>query len=248
MSKDNYFKNSYKNRFKKKTTNQKNSVNFLDKNAPIIYCNHSTPCEIDSRLIYPNIPFFYQAAFIDPGTVSCAIRIVRYYVEQNKIDVLWFGIHNFGTEISQLMENTGPSLNPIMEKLKYCHNIIIERQFKDDDIKVVNYRGFQHIITYIQDHVKDCGFKPVIIEVDVGIKTTFLGGPANRGQNGGVKIKEWSKKFARMVCISRCDYISLAIINSSCNKQEEDLSDVLCYEYAWWRYRQIIMHLWVNKK
>lgn len=242
MSSFNPFRNGYKRNFNKKS---KVTSNTLKK--PIIYNNHTIGCELDSRHFYPTLPFFYQAAFIDPGIVSCAIRIVRFFPESGKLDVLWFGIHNFGTEINEIMKNTDREFAPIVTKLQYCHHILIEHQFKGNknaSTTVVNYRAFQHLFSYIQNLVKDKGFCPVIVEVDVKLKTTYLGGPSNERENNGQKIKEWSKKFARDVSLYRGDYLSYCILEGCAEKQDEDLSDTLCYEYAWWSYLHTIKHLW----
>lgn len=243
MSSFNPFRDGYKRRFKN-STKKDSSTNLKQ---PIIYNNHTIGCEIDSRHLYPNLPFFYQAAFIDPGIVSCAIRIVRFFPETGNLEVLWFGIHNFGTEIEEIMKNTDREFEPIALKLQYCHHILIEHQFKGGGThktKVVNYRAFQHLFSYIQKLVKDKGFCPVILEVDVKLKTTYLGGPSTERENNGVKIKEWSKKFARDISLHRRDYLSYCILEGCAEKQNEDLSDTLCYEYAWWTYLHQVKHLW----
>lgn len=231
----NPFKNRYKKNFKTNKSGMKD---------PLIYSNHSTEAAIDSRILYPNLPFFYQGAFIDPGYTSCAIRIVRFFVESNHIQVLWFGIHNFGMEITQIMSDMEVSFNPILEKLKDCHHIVIESQLMKSR---TNFRTFQHMISYIEINVRNQRMKAVIIEVDIKLKTTFLGGPTTKNQNGGEEIKEWSKKFARFVSKIRCDSLSICILEACCVKQDEDLSDTLCYDFAWWLYFKTIEHLWKKK-
>lgn len=228
----NPFKNRYKKNFKPNTSGMKD---------PLIYSNHSSEAAIDSRILYPHLPFFYQGAFIDPGYESCAIRIVRFFVELNFIQVLWFGIHNFGMEITQIMSDMENSLNPILEKLKDCHHIVIESQLMKSR---TNFRTFQHMISYIEMNVRNQRMRPVIVEVDIKLKTTFLGGPTTKKQNGGEEIKEWSKAFARYASKIRGDFLSISIVDGCCKKQDEDLSDTLCYDFAWWLYFKSIEHMW----
>ena len=52
---------------------------------PIIFNPHTKGdiC-LSSQTLYPGSDFI-QATFIDPGTVSCAFRIVRFYILTRKI-------------------------------------------------------------------------------------------------------------------------------------------------------------------
>lgn len=236
----NPFKNCYKKNFKKK----KIPGFHCSLEEPIIYCNHATTGAIDSRNLYPQIPYFQQCAFIDPGVVSCAIRIVRFFPETNLIIPIWFAIHNFGMEITQVMSDMESSIAPILTKFQECNFIVIESQLMKSR---TNFRTFQHMISYLEMNTRDKGLRPIIVEVDIKLKTTFLGGPTTKTTNDGVRIKEWSKKFAREVSLRRHDYLSFSILESCCVKQDEDLSDTLCYEFAWWSYYPTISEKIKNK-
>lgn len=240
--------NRWKNNFKGKkkhsdpgvvnTGNDKGNIS-----EPTIFCNHTGEYCLDSRLFYPNLPQFIQAAFIDPGKVSCAIRIVRYFIHNSSIEVLWFGIHNFGVGMEQIIMGVETELLPIKEKLQMCHHIIIESQFMKSE---VNFRTFQHMISHIESFTRNTGIRAIILEVDIALKTVFIGGPRNKNQYGGVEIKEWSKQKAKYELLNREDYVSYCILKSSLDKQYEDLSDTVCYEFAWWYYIRTIKHLFIN--
>lgn len=237
MSGYNPWKNSYKRRFKpKKEINDKI-------NDPTVFSNHTEYRCLDSRILFPHLPQFIQAAFIDPGKVSCAIRIVRFYLQYNYIQLLWLGIHNFGVGMEQIITGVETELLPIKEKLQMCHHIVIESQFMKNE---VNFRTFQHMISYIESFVRNVGMRAIIFEVDIALKTVFIGGPRNKNQYGGHEIKEWSKLKARYEMCKRMDYVSCSTLESCLDKQDEDLSDATCYEIAWWGYLSKIRHLFTD--
>ena len=240
----NYWKNNFT---KKKSHGIPGVVNMgNDKgniSEPTIFCNHIGEFCLDSRIFYPSLPQFIQAAFIDPGKVSCSIRIVRYFIQTRDIELLWFGIHNFGVGMEQIIMGVETELNPIREKLQMCHHIVIESQFMKSEI---NFRTFQHMISYIESSVRNNGMRPIIFEVDIALKTVFIGGPRTKNQYGGTEIKEWSKIKAKYELIKRGDYVSYCILESSLSKQNEDGSDTVCYEFAWWFYIRHIKHLFIK--
>uniref|UniRef100_A0A6C0BDM4 Uncharacterized protein n=1 Tax=viral metagenome TaxID=1070528 RepID=A0A6C0BDM4_9ZZZZ len=234
-SKNLHWKGGFKRRFNKKkvddTPSHHNCVSGI--RDPIIFSNHINENCIDSRRLFPKIPQFFQAAFIDPGRVSCAIRIVRYYVDKNIFEVLWFGIHNFGTDIPDIIVGMEREIDPIKDMLRLCHHIVIESQLMKSQ---VNYRTFQHMISYIEGFVRNQGMKAVIFEVDIALKTVFIGGPRCKSQNNNEEIKSWSRKKAREISLLRCDFVTLSILENSLKKQDEDYSDTVCYDFAWWFY------------
>jgi hypothetical protein len=223
-----------KNFYKKKIT-KNGSIS-----DPKIFSNHTGQNAIDSKILFPHLDNFVQSAFIDPGKTSCAIRIVRYWVNINIIEPLWFGIHNFGLDIENIILGMETELEPIKEKLKLCHHIIIEHQIMKSS---TNFRTFQHMISHIESFTRNVGMRPVIFEVDIALKTVFLGGPRTAKENGGVDIKEWTKKRSRDTLLKRKDYISLAILENCCVKQNEDLSDTVGYDEAWHYYIKNLDHL-----
>lgn len=264
----NPFKDSYKRRLgnisKKKAKERSNSTNknneliliqmkqlgypvcydvFLGPGTikdPIIFSNHTDKRCLYSQLFFPKLNPFIQGAFIDPGRTSCAIRIVRYFLGTGNIEYVWFGIHNFGMGIEQTIIGVESELEVIKSALQMSHHIVIESQLMKSEI---NYRTWQHMISYIESFVRNQGVRAIIFEVEIPLKTVFIGGPRTEKQYGGISIKEWSKKKARFELLRRGDYVSNAIIESCLDKQEEDLCDTVCYEYAWWRYIRTIKEL-----
>lgn len=229
----NPFKNAYKKRFKKKKNENvhRNCVaNIMD---PLIFSHHTGENCISSKILFPDVEEFYQAAFIDPGRVSCAIRIVRYYLQSNRIETLWFGIHNFGIEITDIIVGMENEIDIIKDKLILCHHIVIESQLMKSQ---VNYRTFQHMISHIEKTTRNQGHRAVIFEVDIALKTVFIGGPRRKGEIDKEEIKVWSRQKAREILLGRRDYISLSVLENSIKKQDEDYSDTVCYDYAWWFY------------
>lgn len=263
----NYFKNSWKYNLgkNKKTKNNSNTLTNQSTNKhlsrselvnltkfplygyinytktgiedPIVFCNHIGEYCLDSRIFNPNIPQYIQAVFIDPGLCSCAIRIVRYTLGSGKIDNIWFGIHNFGLGVDQMIKGVEDGLESIKQTLIMSHHIVIESQFMK---KEVNFRAFQHMISYMESLVRNQGMRPMIIEVSIALKTVFIGGPKTAKQNNNIDIKEWSKLKARHELKQRCDWISLSIIECTLDKQDEDYCDTVCYDFAWWFYIRLI--------
>ena len=192
---------------------------------PIIFNSNTLP-------ILHN-PHYYQASFIDPGTVSCGVRIVRFYKETKRIELLYFNILNFGKEISEIMLGVNRELTSLLNLFINSHYIIIESQ---PLIRKDVFRCTQHIISFLSNSIKDKGVRGIIIEVDPKIKTVWIGGPATKKDNGGKSIKDWSKQKAVEVSMLRNDVNTLNVLSALKYKAKEDLSDTVCYEYAWWSY------------
>lgn len=207
---------------------------------PLLFSNHVGGRCLHSQTFYPNVKPFIQSVFIDPGKVSCAIRIVRYTLGDGNIEVVWFGIHNFGIGLEQAITGVETELEVIKGTLQMSHFIVIESQLMKSE---VNYRTFQHMISYIEKFVRNVGMRSIIVEIEIPVKTVFIGGPRTEKQYGGISIKEWSKKKARYELLKRKDYLSYCIIESCLGKQNEDLCDTVCYEYAWWGYIRTIKNM-----
>jgi len=224
----------------KKSQNSKTYHNILCSN----FC-------LDSRNIYPLLPIFIQCAFFDPGTTSCGLRIVRYYLDIQKIDVIWCSVLEFGNTHETINKNIDLILEDIKLYLQDCHHILIEHQIMKCNL---THRFFAAIIYYITNFICPFRMKPIFFEVNVALKTTFLGGPRNKKENnslemkewvsrkkglnvipidGSIEIKEWTKMKSEMICIEREDYLTQHILDNSLYKAVEDISDVICYEYAW---------------
>ena len=207
--------------------------NFYSKmRKPIVFNPHTGPICIPSSHFIPG-SHFIQSAFIDPGTKSCAIRIVRFHYLLNQIEVIWFGVLSFGKTIDEILSGVERELIPIINLFQFSHYIVIESQ---PMIRGDVYRTFQHLISFLTLHIKDVGVRGVVVEVDSKLKTVWIGGPATSIQNGGVSIKEWAKHKSAEILSLRQDVLSQSILSSSKAKAKEDLNDTVCYEYAWWSY------------
>lgn len=188
---------------------------------------------LSSLELYPMEPEFFQIALFDPGTASCGLRIVRYYLHNKTMVVKWFSVINFGSEIEEINTGMDKSFEEVKDILTDCHHIAIEHQLLKCE-KV--YQCFSNMIFYMVNHICNVGMKPMLIEIDCQLKTSFIGGPRTKLQNDGIPIKQWSKDEARRISLKRGDFVSYHILENSNYKQNEDLSDVVCYEYAWIKY------------
>ena len=142
-------------------------------------------------------------------------------------------ILNFGKNLNEIFIGIDRELSPLLHLLVNCHYIVIEKQpFKNANV----YRTTDRIISYIFDKIKNQGVRGVIIEIDPKIKTDWIGGPKNKKEFGGESIKKWSVQKAQEILEEREDRFSLRIIKNALYKPKQDLSDVVCYEYAWWSF------------
>lgn len=218
------------------SSNSSKSSNYFNKSKfssfsrnmkkPIIFNPHNDKICINT---YPYI----QATFIDPGTTSCGFRTVRFNIRDNNIETLLFSVLNFGKTIEEIILGVERELTPLIDNFIYSHYIVIESQpLKRCDV----YRTAQHIISFLLIKIANKGVKGVVVEVDPKLKTHWIGGPISKLQNDGISIKEWSKQKAQEILHLRNDTLSLSILSSSLRKGKEDLSDTVCYEYAWWSY------------
>lgn len=198
--------------------------------APKFYTEHYC---LDSRQKYPELNQFYQFAVVDPGTTSCGIRIVRLDLVTKIKTLVWFGIIDFGQSSAEVFENMNRRLAPIKKYLEDCHHIVTEHQLLKCE---ETYQGYASFLYNLSNMICQNGMRPMIVEIDVQLKTSYIGGPRNKQSNGGVAIKEWSKEKALNICVETLDYISYHILINSLYKAREDLSDTVCYEYAWISY------------
>jgi len=176
---------------------------------------------------------FYQYAIIDPGPMSCGVRIERFYFTTKRKKLIWFSILCFGNETQIINTNMDESFNFIRPFLIECHHISIESQ---EMFSKVEYQFYSALIFYITTNICNQGFRPSLYAIDVKLKTTYIGGPTNSKANGGVSIKKWTKEKALELCIESNDAISYNILINSLSKAYEDLSDVKCYCEGWLNY------------
>lgn len=207
---------------------------------------------LSSKIFYPELPEFLQVIHIDPGSSSCGIRIVRYYLESKEMILIWFSVIDFGNNTCDINEKMHETFTSLIPYLLDCHHVVIEHQIMKCEL---TYRCFSAVIYFITSQICPFKMKPILIEVDCKLKTSFLGGPRTKcennsqemkefvfnktkkwPENGTIEIKEWTKMKSRQFSIERGDLISYNILNNSLYKPNEDLSDTLCYEYAWVPY------------
>lgn len=203
----------------------------------------------NSKTIYPDEELFFQIAIIDPGTVSCGLRIVRYNLKSKTMNVIAFHVLNFGNNHADVMNNMIETFEDVTEDLEDCHHIVIEHQLlKKEDV----YQCFSAILYVLTNFICNKKMMPILIEVDCQLKTSFLGGPRTKRENnsqemidwitkktgkvpkkGTIEIKEWTKMKSRKFSAERGDFVTYHILENSLYKGNEDLSDTVCYEYAW---------------
>ena len=176
---------------------------------------------------------FYQFAVIDPGTCSCAIRIERYYLKTGKRVLIWFAIVSFGKTTGDINEDMVESFALVKPFLRECHHIAVEHQLMKQE---VIYQCFSVMMYYIGEFICSKGFNANLVEIDVRLKTTYIGGPTNSKQNGGVSIKKWSQEKALETCEEENDIVSYNVLKCSYAKAFEDLCDVKCYAIGWIKY------------
>lgn len=177
---------------------------------------------------------FYQFAIIDPGCKSCGVRIERYYLESERKKVIWYSIISFGSSTEEINLNMNQAFRLVSPFLKECHHILIEHQ--EMMFGQVNYQYFSSMIYYITNNICNEGFQPFLYDIDVKLKTTYLGGPTTSRQNNGESIKKWTKEKAKEFCLEDGDAVSFNILENSMAKAVEDLSDLKCYCKAWPSY------------
>lgn len=221
---------------------------------PKLYTEHIC---LNSKIFYPEEEEFFQVGIFDPGTVSCAMRVVRYGLETNTMSIVAFQTINFGESHIELMERMISVFEPLYVYLENCHHIIVEHQLmKNEDI----YQGFSIMMYVLANYVCTRKMLPMLIEVDCQLKTVFIGGPKTKKQNTSpemiewyverykklpvdskgkrkdIEIKEWTKMMSRKISEERGDLITYHVLENSIYKGNEDLSDTVCYEYAYVSY------------
>lgn len=198
--------------------------------SPKIFTKHNC---LNSKQIYSDYPEFLQIACIDPGTSSCGIKIKRLYMDSGSTRLIWLSVINFGKDSSDINTNMDSTMNIIKNALMDCHYIVTEHQLLKSELV---YQGYSALLFYLTNHICPYRMKPILMEVDCQLKTSYIGGPKNKTQNNGVPIKEWSKTEARKRGVYYGDNVSYHILENSLSKQNEDLSDASCYYYAFLKY------------
>lgn len=209
---------------------------------------------VSSKIFYPNLSTFLQVAFFDPGSTSCALRIVRYYIATKTMEVIWFSVLNFGNETALINSQMRDCFEPVIPYLEDCHHIMVEHQLIKKSAETT-FQCFSAMVYVITTEICTKKMHPILIEVDCQLKTVFLDGPRTKrennsekmknwvfektgkvAKNGEVEIKEWTKMMSREFSIEREDFVTFHILENSLYKPNEDLSDTVCYEYGWISY------------
>lgn len=210
--------------------------------SPKIYSKHKS---LRSNKLYDSK--FYQFAIIDPGPDSCGIRIERLYLKTGEKKLIWFSTVNFGSDTADINTNMKKSMRYVEPFLTNCQTIGIEDQFMKSE---VNYQCFSALIYYITTNICTKNLHPNLYGIDIKLKTTYIGGPSTKTQNGGKSIKKWSKKKALKTCKEEKDYVSYNILKCSYSKPSTDLADTKCYCIGWIKYvmETDLIYLPFNKK
>lgn len=210
----------------------------------------------DPKLFTDHIPkrstklyddLFYQFAVIDPGSSSCAIRIERCYLKTKERKLIWFSIVSFGKTRSEINNGIDHGFRYVKKYLIDCNHIGVEYQLMKSEI---DYQCYSAMLYYITNEICTKGLKPCLFTMDVKLKTTYIGGPTTSKQNGGVSIKEWSKRKAKKHSKDTNDLVSYNILKCSYAKAYEDLSDAKCYAIGFVKYifETSILKVPFNKK
>lgn len=192
---------------------------------------HSDVCLKPSSFRHPKSNYI-TAAFIDPGTKNCAIRIATKdfntgtitTVLQSKFDFT----QNFNKEDLErtLYSNIINVLDPYIDKFIWCHYIVIENQMRTNfDLLMFS----QSLKMYLMCRVRNLGFCPLIIEINSILKSRLLGCEKGLVKND---LKKWCIKKALSTLIERKDMETFHFIQKE--KKKDDMCDVLCYEIVWW--------------
>ncbi len=191
---------------------------------------------------------FYQYAIIDPGPSSCAIRIERIYLSTGKRKLIWFSPIMFGKTSEDINRDMKKAFKYVKPFLIECHHIGVEHQLLKGG--EVQYECYAVMMYYIGSSICTKGFRGNLFQIPVGLKTTYIGGPANKQQNGGISIKRWTQEHALEFCIEENDRVSYNILKSCYAKGFEDLSDTKCYCRGWvsYVYETAILTVPFNKK
>ena len=179
------------------------------------------------------------AFFIDPGTKNCGIRCTKKTSSGEK-ELVYFNLVNFGEKNECLhgcLAKTVNVLTTFKDILTECDYVVIEKQLSQN---VDLTRQMQNIETCIMILTKDQGRRPIIIEVDARAKSIAFEKcteehlkPISRHMKNK-QTKEKGKDAAMTLLEEEDDSLSIMAINAT--KKKDDMSDVVCYEYVWWKY------------
>jgi len=177
--------------------------------------------------------------FIDPGTKNCGMRCTKKSSNGEK-ELVFFDLINFGQKNECLhgcLAKTVNSLTTFKSILVECDYIVIEKQLSQN---VDLTRQMQNIETCIMLLTKDQGRRPIIVEIDARAKSIAFEKctdehlkPISRYMKNK-QTKEKGKDAAMTLLEEDGDSLSIDAINKT--KKKDDMSDVVCYEYVWWKY------------
>lgn len=168
---------------------------------------------------------FLRIVSIDPGKINLAFRIEKRFnnglVEVEALEKINFDEYsvfgeNFSPDEQELYCKCTSFLNIYKEFFQQTHIIIIERQI------LPNYemiRLFQHLLTYFTINLRNAPLKPIMMEIEPGMKNRVLGMP--KGSNAHT----WAIEKGLEILKKRGDQRSIDIIMS--HKGRKDKKDDL---------------------
>jgi hypothetical protein len=201
----------------------------------LIFNPHSGEAPLSSKAVGFESKWV-QVAAIDPAVKNCAIRIERRTfseegevlsietIVQKKIDFLESQTGPQEDAASNYYVNSTVALSRMMEYFASCHYIIIESQMP---VNTEMTRMGQHIISILMFSLKDCGVKPLIVEIDPKIKS--LGA----GRMTKPELKKWAAAKAVEILRGNGDESTADFIQNSTKR--DDHGDVVCYTTAWFK-------------
>jgi hypothetical protein len=198
----------------------------------LVFNPHTLPAPITSASIGCETNWI-QVAAIDPAVKNCAVRIERRTFDKDAvlIETILQKKMDFLTNLTD--EAIGPTnyyinstiaLSRMMEHFAACQYILIESQMP---VNTEMTRMSQHIISILMFALRDCGMRPLIIEIDPKVKS--LGA----GRMTKPELKKWAAAKAISILRENGDTATADFIQNSAKR--DDHGDVVCYTTAWFK-------------
>lgn len=186
--------------------------------------------------------------FIDPAIKTCAMRIAENNRSTNEVKTLVQVLLDFrcnetefATSGTSYYFNCFDVLDTYKDYFINSHYIIMEHQSTRASYNVI--RISQQILSYFLSTVRDKGCRPLIIEIDARLKSSFFNIPRMKKP----LLKKRTTEIAINILKERGE-------NELANKIEkisknDDHGDTICYEFLWWEIlKENKVNLCVKKK
>lgn len=192
-----------------------------------------------------------QVAAIDPALRNCAVRIERRTYDkcgdfptcdpksietivQTCFDFLPSSgaSLNFHQEcvMSQAYESAIKMIASLASHFAACQYILIESQLP------INYemtRMGQHLISILMFTLRECGSRPLIVEIDAKFKSSSNFFPDAPGRVKKPELKKWAAAKGIEILRQNGDAAVADFVASE--RKRDDHGDVICYTTAWFQ-------------